>query len=212
MSWEVPRWSLGVTWRRGGPSPNLYIQNPDQSVLQPVWAFLFCFYILGTPTETFFRYVRYVRPFVLAFDRNGGARFGGAGGGAGPHRFDQMQNESIFFNFWRRAAHRRQKSKKMRNENFWSRAQIKVQVMTMISVQFSSKSELSSGIFDPVKVCEKVSVRVPLSKMPSWIQNRNRHVCMALEQLVAFVIELLNLSRKKLKLTMFRRMPLGSAR
>ena len=148
----------------------------------------------------------------LAFDRNGGARFGGARGRAGPHRFDQMQNESIFFNFWRRAAHRRQKSKKMRNENFWSRAQIKVQVMTMISVQFSSKSELSSGIFDPVKVCEKVSVRVPLSKMPSWIQNRNRHVCMALEQLVAFVIELLNLSRKKLKLTMFRRMPLGSAR
>ena len=52
-----------------------------------------------------------------AFDRNGGARFGGARGRAGPHRFDQMQNESIFSDFWRRAAHRRQKSKKMRNEN-----------------------------------------------------------------------------------------------
>ena len=60
----------------------------------------------------------FVRPFVLAFDRNGGARFGGARGRAGPHRFDQMQNESIFFDFWRRAAHRRQISKKMRNENF----------------------------------------------------------------------------------------------
>ena len=55
---------------------------------------------------------------IEAFDRNGGARFGGARGRAGPHRFDQMQNESIFFDFWRRAAHRRQKSKKMRNENF----------------------------------------------------------------------------------------------
>ena len=55
-------------------------------------------------------------PFVPAFDRNGGARFGGARGQAGPHRFDQMQNECICFDFWRRAAHRRQKSKKMRNE------------------------------------------------------------------------------------------------
>ena len=138
------------------------------------------------PVKLFF--VRsFVRPFVLAFDRNGGARFGGARGRAGPHRFDQMQNESIFFDFWRRAAHRRQKSKKMRNENFWSRAQIKVQVMTRISVQFLSKSELSSGIFDHVKVCEKVSVRVPLSKMPSWIQNRNRHMGLGIWENRSFV-------------------------
>ena len=68
-------------------------------------------------------FVRLFGRSFLAFDRNGGARFGGARGRAGPHRFDQMQNESIFSDFWRRAAHRRQKSKKMRNENFaffWS--------------------------------------------------------------------------------------------
>ena len=59
--------------------------------------------------------------------------------------------------------------------------------MTMISVQFSSKSELSSGIFDPVKVCEKVYVRVPLSKMPSWIQNRNRHISV-FECFIAFIL------------------------
>ena len=80
-------------------------------------------YTFLSPAEYFSKprifFVRsFVRPFVLAFDRNGGARFGGARGRAGPHRFDQMQNESIFSDFWRRAAHRRQKSKKMRNENF----------------------------------------------------------------------------------------------
>ena len=71
----------------------------------------------GSFVRSFIR--SFVRPFVLAFDRNGGARFGGARGRAGPHRFDQMQNESIFFDFWRRAAHRRQKSKKMRNKNIF---------------------------------------------------------------------------------------------
>ena len=66
----------------------------------------------------------------------------------------------------------RRDSENIFGRNFRSRAQMKVQIIAMNSVQVSSKSELSSGTFDHVKVCEKitlekVSVRVPLSKMPS---------------------------------------------
>ena len=57
-------------------------------------------------------FVRLFGTFVLAFDRNGGARFGGARGRAGPHRFDQMQNFaffSIFGGVLRTAAKNRKK-------------------------------------------------------------------------------------------------------
>ena len=64
----------------------------------------------GSFVRSFIR--SFVRPFVLAFDRNGGARFGGARGRAGPHRFDQMQNFaffSIFGGVLRTAAKNRKK-------------------------------------------------------------------------------------------------------
>ena len=46
----------------------------------------------------------------------------------------------------------RRDSENIFGRNFRSRAQIKVQVMTINSVQFSSKSELSSGTFGQFKV------------------------------------------------------------
>ena len=78
---------------------SLFIRRAINTVLEALNTFL-SKYFSKFRTSDFDKYPRMdARKFSavgLAFDRNGGARFGGARGRAGPHRFDQMQNESIF--------------------------------------------------------------------------------------------------------------------